>query len=441
MSRDKGRIATGRGLTAGLLLVAAAAAFAAAHPPQTPVATAHAKPAPGEDILDPDGPAGNPAWQSWGRASGPCGEGRPCTWERTVGGASDDKISAVATLPNGGFVIAGNSRENSGSFYDAWTLGVGKDGRLLWRQAFGGAQTDQIQDLAVTTDGEIFAVGHTRSQGAGESDLWLLRLADDGTVRERRTLGGEHNDRARAAAPDAGGGVFVTGFTASEGAGGRDIWIMRFSPDGTPLWTRTIGGAGYDDGYDIIAMPDGGAAVTGFVWTDDSRGFDLAVIRLSAAGETVWRRSFHRAAFEAGTALDVTPDGGLVVLGTTSTDGLRDQDIWAIRLNADGEMLWQQTYGGPKPEEPWGLAASASGGFLVAAQTFSKGAGGDIWLFRLTPDGAIAWERTHGGPKWDHPSALLEMPEGGMLIAGHTASKGAGFKDGWLLRLDTEGRF
>lgn len=441
MSRDKSRVAKCRRLTAGVLLTAAAAAFIAAGPPETPRMAALAKPAPAEDVRNPGTPADNPAWRPWRGGTGPCGDGRPCTWERTVGGASDDKISAITPLPNGDFVVAGNSRANSGSLYDAWVLGVGADGRLLWQRAFGGQETDQILDLVTTADGDVFAIGHTRSSGAGESDLWFLRLAKDGTVLNRRTLGGPQNDRARAAAPDTEGGLFVTGFTASHGAGGRDIWIMRLSPEGEPLWTQTLGDTGYDDGYDIIAMPDGGAAVTGFVWTDERRGFDLIVIRLSAAGETVWRRSFHRAGFEAGTALDVTPDGGLVVLGTTSIDGLRDQDLWAIRLDANGAKLWERTYGGPKPEEPWGLAASASGGFLIAAQTFSQGNGGDIWLFRLTPDGAVAWERTFGGPQWDHPSSLLETPAGGILVGGHTASKGAGFEDGWLLHLDAEGRF
>lgn len=130
MSRDKGRIATGRGLTAGLLLVAAAAAFAAAHPPQTPVATAHAKPAPGEDILDPDGPAGNPGWQSWGRASGPCGEGRPCTWERTHGGPKWDHPSALLEMPEGGMLIAGHTASKGAGFEDGWLLRLDAEGRF-----------------------------------------------------------------------------------------------------------------------------------------------------------------------------------------------------------------------------------------------------------------------------------------------------------------------
>ncbi len=395
-------------------------------------------PGAGAPEADEPGPAGDFNWRSWRDAAPACGPAS-CTWERTFGSASDDKVAAAAELPDGGFIVVGNTRQSRTGRYDAWILRVGNDGALVWHNHFGGPATDQFRDVVVLADGSIVAAGHTRSTGAGESDLWLVKLTPDGVPLFERTHGGPANDKVRAVARGDGDEIFVTGFTASEGAGERDLWVRRFTPDGAPVWSRTLGTARHDEGFDLAVLADGSVAVTGHFWTDPARGYDVAVARLSAGGEMIWQRSLDRAPFEVGTALAPAPDGGLLVTGTTSVEGLRNTDLWAIRLDADGATIWERTYGGARSEEPWEVAAAAAGGFIVAVETFSQGVGGDIWLLRLAPDGAVIWERLFGGALWERPSALLETSDGGLVLGGHTASKGAGFEDGWLLRLTPDG--
>jgi len=364
-----------------------------------------------------------------------------CTWERTFGGASDDKVSAIARFADDGFVVVGNTRVGRTGPYNAWVLRVADNGALVWHRRFGGRATDQLRDVVTTADKAIFVVGHTASRGAGGSDVWVLKLDEYGTPLFDRTYGGPANDRVHAAAASHDGGLIVAGFTASEGAGGRDVWVARFAADGTMTWSRTLGMAGHDEGFDLVALADGGAAVTGHFWTDEARGYDLAVARLAANGDLLWQRSVDRATFETGTALASTVDGDLIVAGTTGIDGLRNTDLWVVRLTDDGKTVWDRTYGGLRGEEPWEVTALPSGDIVVAVETFSMGAGGgDIWLLRLAHDGAVVWERLFGGVNWEHPSALIETEDGMLLLGGHTASKGEGFEDGWLLKLTADGR-
>lgn len=447
MGRTAGRLSRIGVLAGGLIALAALSAVAVATGLVAQPLKAGAFEAPHDrhDLIQPVGSEGRPIaendpflWHRWAEAVGSCDAS--CTWDHTFGAATDDKIAAAVQLADGGFAIVGNTRMTRTGGYNAWVLRVAADGRPIWRESFGGGATDQLRDLIETPDGRLYAVGHTRSRGAGQSDLWLLKLDADGTVLFQRTYGGAANDRVHAAVPTGDGGIVVTGFTASQGAGGRDLWVARFSAAGQPVWSRTLGGADHDEGFDLVALPDGGLAVTGHFWAGQARGYDTAVARFTADGDVLWQRSLDRAVFDAGTGLAPAPDGGLLVVGATSDAGQRDTDLLAIRLDADGQTLWERTYGGSGGEEPWDVTASALGGFVVAVETFSQGEGGDIWLLGLAPDGEIAWQRLFGGTLWDHPSALIETADGGLVLGGHTASKGAGLEDGWLLRLTADGR-
>jgi hypothetical protein len=129
-------------------------------------------------------------------------------------------------------------------------------------------------------------------------------------------------------------------------------------------------------------------------------------------------------------------------VGVTSEDGYKTDDAWVLRLNAVGELVWQKTFGGHKPDSAWALVGMADEGWAVIIKTSSYGAGSaDAWVIRLDKEGALLWERLYGGKLWDRPTAAVLSEDGGLLIAGYTTSKGAGYEDYWLLRLDADGRF
>ena len=107
-----------------------------------------------------------------------------------------------------------------------------------------------------------------------------------------------------------------------------------------------------------------------------------------------------------------------------------------LRLGPDGRPLWDQAFGGPGEDEASAVAALPDGGLAVAGYTASKGAGElDAWVLRLAADGRLLWDRTLGGEGRDRAQDAAALPDGDLAVAGSTASKGAGDLDGWVLRL------
>ncbi|MDJ0890497.1 MAG: hypothetical protein QNK18_04795 [Gammaproteobacteria bacterium] len=363
-----------------------------------------------------------------------------CTWERTFGGALEDKAHAITVTANDHIWVAGYSRSHIGFEYDAWVICLDRGGRLVWDRRFGGKRTDQIYAMAPTSSGGVVVAGYTRSQGAGGSDAWIVRLDSRGNLVWERTFGGEREDRARTVAATGDGGFVVGGFTRSGDSENADGFVLRLTADGSVLWSSVFGDAEEDGIFGIATMPAGGFVATGYTDQTGDHGYDLWVLRLNEKGGTVWTRQLGLGSFDAGAAVAATADGGAVVVGVTSEDSFTQDDAWVLRLDADGVLLWDRRLGGPKVEAAWGVVATNDGGFVVTAATSSFGAGSvDAWLLRLDADGAVNWERAYGGKAWDRPTAITMTKDGDLLMVGSTTTKGAGYEDYWVLRLDAEG--
>ena len=358
----------------------------------------------------------------------------PCSWGHTFGGAGDDRAYGLAPLSDGGWMLAGHTRQRIGDDFDAWVLRLDSGGRALWERRFGGPRADQVFAAAPTEDGGAVLAGHTRSTGEGESDLWLFRLDREGEVVWERVLGGSGNDRVRSVIATADGGFLAVGFTASRGAGNRDAWILRLDAAGTVLWERILGGSGDDGAFHAAALPQGGFAVAGYRASDG--GYDLWALTLDDDGGETWARTLDRSAFDAGTGVAAGPDGGVILAGITAPEGSLRDNVWVVGLDRTGAVAWEHVLGGPAQDSAWAIAPLAEGGAVVAAATASQGAGSaDAWVVAVTETGDIAWERVVGGDKWDRPTAVSTAADGSVVVAGYTTTRGAGFEDYWIFRL------
>jgi uncharacterized delta-60 repeat protein len=365
-----------------------------------------------------------------------------CTWEHTFGGALQDKAYGIASLPDDGLIVVGNSRSQQSLEYNAWILRLSRDGKILWERSFGGSSSDQLYAVASTPDGGVVVAGHTRSKGAGKSDVWILRLNLDGELLWERTFGGLENDRARTIDAMADGGFVIAGMTQSYGSPQGDAWIIKLDSKGRRQWDRSYGGNEEYAIFSIAALPDSSAIATGYTNKGKSHGFELWVIRLSSHGDRIWDRHYGRGIFDAGTAILPAVDGGAMVAGVTSDDGFQGDDAWIIRLDASGHVIWDQTFGGPKPDSAWSVVEMPGTGYAVTMATLSYGAGSsDAWVICLNDDGAVIWQRLFGGQLWDRPTTAALTQDGGLAVAGYTTTTGAGYEDFWVFRVDARGQF
>lgn len=199
-------------------------------------------------------------------------------------------------------------------------------------------------------------------------------------------------------------------------------------------WDRTYGGVAAEFGRAIVAVPNGGFAVAGRTASKGAGDNDMWLVRLDEAGDVLWDRTYGTAVSEHANGLVVAPDGGFLVVGNTTTPA-NSLDWWIVRTDADGNELWDETFSTPDGDHAFAAVAASDGGFAVAGTRDRVGQGtGRFWLIRLDDDGTTLWQRIYGDPAEEQLAYdLVEFPGGGFAVTG------TAHEDFWLVRTDEAG--
>jgi len=195
---------------------------------------------------------------------------------------------------------------------------ISRDEKLRWDKTFGGSNADYLRTLIQTADGGYLLAGETSSYGIGKTDIWIIKLDSMGNKLWDKTFGGIDDDWIYSLLQNADGGYVLAGMTFSFGSGGGDYWIIKLDNDGNKLWDRTFGGICDDSAYLLIQTDDGGYAVAGYTFSYSAGRADFWLIKLNSQGNKLWDRIYGGSGEDSIRSLVQTDDGGYVLAGITS---------------------------------------------------------------------------------------------------------------------------
>ena len=313
-------------------------------------------------------------------------------WTRTFGGGNWDQGESVLQTSDGGYVIAGNLACGWSGVCDIYVIRTDAQGDTLWTRSYGGPLEEQTHSLAATDDGGCIIAGRKCTLSAEDPDVYLVRLDANGDTLWTKTYGGTASDGGCCVQQTHGGEIVIAGWTASFGAGGYDVWLLKTDAYGDTLWTRTYGGAGGDGGYSVQETSDGGYIIAGGTYSFGEGECDVYLIRTDANGDTLWTKTYGGIGSDVGLSIQQT-SGGYIIAGWTDWDpfSVGDWDVYLVRTDEDGEILWTQTYGGRDEDIAWSVKQTSDGGYIVAGES-----GGDVYLLKTAPEVRIGEDESHG---------------------------------------------
>ena len=307
-----------------------------------------------------------------------------------------------------------------------------------WAHAYGGANSDYAQAIQQTSDGGYIVAGNTISWN-GTYDWLVLKLDSNGSIVWQKTYGRSTDDECRSVQQTSDGGYILAGYTNSL-ATSTDVWILKLNSNGDIAWQKTYGGSFSDSANYIQQTSDGGYAIAAGTTSYGAGGVDILILKLDANGEMIWQKTYGGSGEDTARSIQQTSDGGYIVSGSTSSFGAGIYDVWILKLNSNGDVVWQKTYGGSSSEFALSAQQISDGGYIIAAYTLSYGAGGvDILILKLDANGEVIWQKTYGGSGNDFLNSLQQTSDGGYIIAGYTKSYGAGSDDYFILKLNSDG--
>jgi hypothetical protein len=306
----------------------------------------------------------------------------------------------------------------------------------VWSKTFGGPHGDGFWSLQKTRDGGYILTGYTSAQGQG-SDLWLVKVDSDGGLLWDRAYGGSGEDVGYFVKETQDGGYVVIGSTGSYGMGEERLWILKTDIDGNKQWDCILGGfvsSLGDGGWSVDVTYDGGYIVTGYTRSFGTGKKDLWLVKTDSEGNLLWDKTFGGLEDDVGMSVVRVADGGYVVAGRTASFGAGGDDIWLLKVDDDGEEVWNTTFGGVRDEAAFQVIEQKDG-FALVGRTESGSESRRIVLIKVDQEGRELWERNYSGSSG---SSLQPTADGGLLIAGRKDSEDSG-RDALLIKTDSSG--
>lgn len=365
-------------------------------------------------------------------------------WENTIGGTESDQLWSIAQTSDGGYILGGDSKsnisgdktENCLGFEDYWIVKLDAYGNIEWQNTIGGDDNDYCRSVKQTSDGGYIVGGYSLSDTTfdkkevciGGDDYWIVKLDSIGNIQWQNTIGGSNTDNLMSLKQTKDGGYILAGYSWSSISGdktennlgggsilaGQDYWVIKVDSIGNIQWQNTIGGIKQDELWSAEQTFDGGYILSGWSTSDSSydksennmgNGIpDYWVVKLDSAGVVQWENTIGGDQYDwLLGAIKQTLDGGYIVGGSSTTNISGDKtenncftsDFWLFKLDAFGNILWQNTIGGNGEEGINSLTQTFDGGYLLAGSSGSNIScdktenilgSWDYWIVKLAPD-------------------------------------------------------
>jgi hypothetical protein len=257
-------------------------------------------------------------------------------WTKLVGTPDDEVASNLQTTDDGGFLVTGYTDAGAltNGKNDVWLVKFDSLGNKIWERAYGGSENDGGYKLLKLADGNLLIPGYSESfSSGGDRDGWIVKTDASGNFSWSKSYGGPEYDDFAAAAEDEIGNLYFTGTSVS--SGDRNIWIVKTDPGGDHIFTKTYGGSDEEWGYDIKRTNDGNFIVTGSTRSNSTGLNQLWLLKIDQQGDTLWTKIFTSVNGSTGNSVIQTADNGFAVTGTAGS-AITGPDVWVIRLSPEG---------------------------------------------------------------------------------------------------------
>jgi hypothetical protein len=319
---------------------------------------------------------------------------------------------------------------------------------ILWEKSYGGKNAEYLFDAQPTADyGFILAgsslsnkTGNKTGDNNGDLDYWVWKMDEKGELDWQKSFGGSGFDLLQSIKNTRDGGFILAGTSSSNAGfqkkdtcrGVTDYWVIKLDAKGEEQWQKTIGGNGQDELLCAFQTRDGGYMLGG------SSSSSPAIIETNNPNEK--------------KGSDTKPD-----LYAKSEKSRGNMDYWIVKLDKDGLVQWQKTYGGEYADLLRSMEQTKDGGYILGGYSTSQQSGekansnngiGDYWIIKIDDIGEIEWQKTYGGSGDNQLYVIHQTQDGGYIAGGNSnsttplTSMGGSVRSGtdfWVLKMDEKG--
>jgi hypothetical protein len=342
-------------------------------------------------------------------------------------------LYAAVELAGGGFVVVGANL--AASLSDAFVARLTSEGAISWYRVLGSSVAAEVATAVVQTlDGNLMVVGYG---GSGMSPnlvmIWGVSLSGDTLWSRSYGSTGWTQGNDACLLPD--GNVAVVGFRLGADGLRSDVWLLKCTPAGDTLWTRTIGGDSTDVGERIRNGPNGELILGASTRSYGQGNYDVWLVRTDSLGQVISGQTAGTAGVERCYGM-LAGDGAIYLTGVASNTSGSQSDGYLVKGNSSGQVTWAQAYSGGLANEVFrGAALRFDGSVRCLGWAGSGAANAQPWIANIAPDGALRESWVYSGFQQGQFYGIIPVAGGGDLIFGTVTE--SGLHEGYVLRIGT----
>lgn len=421
---------------------------------------------------------------------------------------ADANVYFAGSTQSNQFPVVAAFQATFGGIYDAYLVKLNSVGQRLWATYYGGSDWEVGNYCGIGSEatGIIYLAGYTAStnlpvSGAyqstfagGNNDAFLMKFDVTGSRLWATYYGGSNDDWGLSCTSDAGGNVYLTGYSASTNlpvggafqstnAGNTDAFLIKFTASGGFLWATYYGGTNADFGNSCVHDAAGNVYVAGYTRSSNlpvsgafqqsfGGDYDAFLVKFSSSGSLMWATYYGGSGYDRAQSCAINFGGNIHIAGYTSSSNLPipagtpfqsrnagAADAFVVKFSSSGSFMWATYYGGTREDNSNYCAVDALGNVYLAGttsstnfpieQAFQRTYGGgvnDAFLVKLNSSGRREWATYYGGRGDEQGQACAIYPNGNIYLAGNTNSidlpvvrsfqtNNAGLYDAFFLKL------
>ncbi len=362
------------------------------------------------------------------------------TWSKTYGGSLADSAQLIQQVSDSGYIILGNTNSFGSTWGgNVWLLRVDTSGNILWQKAYGGDWHEYSNTMQQTSDGGYIVASYTSSfSPAFYSDTLVLKLDADGNIQWQKVYkGGSYTDDGVSSIYQTSDGGYIMGGVYSADYGRTAVsWAVKLDSGGNIQWQKTYRNLHLNNIVSIHQTSDGGYIAGGVSTTFYGDRHYEWVVKLDSDGNVQWQKTYDININSSLRTFSQTVDGGFIMAGDATLSGA-SHDIWAIKLDASGNIEWQKTYVSGGSDVVYSIQQTTDSGYMVSASA------ADMlpWVFKLDSGGNIQWQKKYKGNLIIRGAAhsVQETKDGGYITGGWVLYSGRVGSNMWAAKLDGNG--
>lgn len=364
---------------------------------------------------------------------------QPLFFERHFGTALSDISRSVTQLPSGSVYIIGNSGSGNIGNTDIAVTKLDKYGNDQWTEYYGDANLNYGYTINKCSDGNLIILGDALVT-SNDTDVLIYKIDTSGNVIWQYIYSTPLNESAKYIEQTTDGGYVAAGFQ-TDTSGYNNAFVVKIDASGNYLWERSIGGIDNDYASMIRQMPGGNLILTSDTRSFGAGGYDIMLTKLDADGNTIWEYTYGDSLNNGCQGIYYSSGDHFISYGETEIAPASPFDMFMEKIDTNGVSVWKKYYGSTSHTDAcFSVCESFDGGYMLTgySNSFNSGAPIDLAVVKTDTAGNYLWGRGYGNAGVDIGYQIIPSVDAGYYIVGKYYNVDLSDDEYYLLHVDKD---